>query len=187
MAHQVTLVDVGERADRWLPDPAVRVRHRRTAHVTPDELWEAAERVRLDETRTLGRLVRWRIPGLREEITFRDTFREYPFTELEGGVDWTISGLAGRIWTLKRDYPRLESPQEFAEWDERGTVRVVFAHWVEDDPAGAALVSDCRVQPVDGFASMRLKALWRLIGVFERLIGNEAMTAAIRRAEGRRV
>lgn len=179
----IALTDAAARADFWLPDPAVHVHHRRRAAVAPEELWRAAEQIRLDETRTLGRLVRWRIPGLREGITFRDVFREYPFLELEGGELWSISGLAGRIWTLKRDYPRLETPEEFEGWDRQGTVRVLFAHWVEADGDGAALVSDCRVKPVDAFASMRLKALWRLIGVFERLVGGEALAAAVRRAE----
>jgi hypothetical protein len=181
----VSDVDVAERAEFWLPEAPVQVLHRRTARATPQDLWRAGEQVRLEDTRTLGRLVRWRIPGLREGITFRDVFREYPFIELEGGDTWSISGLAGSIWTLKRDYPRLQSPEEFRAWDERGTVRVMFAHWVEPDGDGAVLVSDCRVDPVDGLAKVRLKALWKLIGVFERLIGGEALTAAVRRAEGR--
>ena len=181
-----TDVNASERADFWLPDPAVRVYHRRRASVPPEELWAASEAVRLDETRTLGRLVRWRIPGLREGITFRDVFREYPFLELEAGDTWSISGLAGKIWTLKRDYPRLETPDDFESWDKRGTVRVMFAHWVEPDGDGSVLHSDCRVEPVDSFASMRLKALWRLIGVFERLVSGEALAAAVRRAEQRR-
>jgi hypothetical protein len=181
----VSDVDLTERADFWLPDPAVRVHHRRKAPVEPAALWDAAESVRLEDTRTLGRLVRWRIPGLREGVTFRDVFREYPFVELESGDTWSVSGLAGKIWTLKRDYPRLESPEEFAEWDKRGTVRVMFAHYVQDDGDGSVLVSDCRVKPVDTTASLRLKALWRVIGVFERLIGGEALTAAVRKTGAR--
>jgi hypothetical protein len=173
-------LDVRARVEDWLPDAAVRVHHERTAPVTPEEFWAAAERVRLEDTRTLGRLVRWRIPGLREGITFRDVFREYPFTELEGGDTWSISGMAGRIWTFKRDYPRLESAEAFREWDQRGTVRVLFAHWVEPDGGGARLISDCRVQPVDRASGLRLRALWGLIGKFERLIGGEALTAAVR-------
>ena len=42
-----------------------------------------------------------------------------------------VSGLCGRIWTLARDYPRLSGPEAFRDWDERGTVRVLFAHWAE--------------------------------------------------------
>lgn len=182
----VTEIDVAALADRWLGDPNVHVHHERRCGADPEAFWEAAEQVRLEDTRRLGRLVRWRIPGLREQITFREVFREYPFIELEGGDTWSISGLAGKIWTLKRDYPRLQSPEEFDEWDKRGTVRVLFAHWVEPDgEGGSVLVSDCRVKAVDRMAGMRLKALWRLIGVFERLVGGEALTAAARRVQTR--
>ena len=54
-----------ERLDAWLGAPAVRTHHRRSAAAPAEALWDARDRsVRLDETRTLGRLVRWRIPGL---------------------------------------------------------------------------------------------------------------------------
>ena len=58
-------------------------------------------------------------------------FRTDPFTVLEAGETWSVSGLCGRIWTLARDYPRLGGPEDFRDWDERGTVRVLFAHWTE--------------------------------------------------------
>ena len=61
-----------------------------------------------------------------------------------------MSGLCGRIWTLPRDYPRLDGPDAFRAWDEPGTVRVLFAHWVEPDgDGGSAIVSEARVAPVD--------------------------------------
>ena len=69
---------------------------------------------------------------------------------LEAGETWSVSGLCGRIWTLARDYPRLSGPEDFRAWDERGTVRVLFAHWTEPAEDGrATLVSEARVDPVD--------------------------------------
>lgn len=165
--------------DRWLPDPDVCSRHRRPSAAAPMDLWHAAETVCLDDTRTLGRLVRWRIPGTPGDILFRDLFRRPPFLVLEEGDGWSVSGLVGRIWTLERDYPRLESPAEFAAWDEPGTVRVVVANWV----AGGALHSEARVDGVDRRASLRLRAVWAVVGRFERLIGGEALALAVRRAE----
>ncbi len=50
--------------DDWLADPALRIAHRCEAEAGPAQLWEAARSVRLADTRVLGRLVRWRIPGL---------------------------------------------------------------------------------------------------------------------------
>lgn len=172
--------------DAWLPDPAVRTRHRRTAQASPEALWQAAAEVRLDETRTLRRVVPWRLPDTPPDTTFRGLLARYPFTVLDEGADWSLSGLCGRIWTLTRDYPELAGPEEFLAWDEPGTVRVLFAHWVEPAGAGrAALVSEARVAPVDRRARFALRSLWLGIGVFERLIGAEPLALAARRAENR--
>lgn len=173
-----------ERLDSWLPDPAVRTRHRRSAAVAPEVLWDAAASVRLDETRTLGRLVRWRIPGTPASMTFQDLIASDPFHVLAEGACWSISGLVGRIWTLSRDYPPLGGPDDFLAWDARGTVRVLFAHWVEEDRDGrSTFVSEARVDPTDRWAAMRLRTIWAALGKFERLIGAEPLSVAVRRAE----
>lgn len=173
-----------ERLDHWLPEPTIRTHHRRASLVDPTRLWSAALTVRLSDARLLGRLIRWRIPGTSAEQSFDDLFRRYPFTVLEEDEDLLISGLCGRIWTLARDYPDLAGPEAFRDWDRSGTVRVLFAHWVErgqgDD---LELVSEARVQPVDSGAERRLRVLWALIGPFEGLVGTEALTGAVQRAE----
>jgi hypothetical protein len=179
--------DPATRMDEWLPHPAVRVRHARRASggVEPDALWAAASTVRLRDTPRLGRLVRWRIPGMAGDVTYREMFREYPFTVLEETPRSSVSGLCGRIWTLSRDYPRLAGPGEFTAWDRSGTVRVLFGHWVQEDERGRPeLVSEARVQPTDRLAALRLRALWAGFGVFERLVGAEPLTVAVRRAAG---
>ena len=156
------------------------------AAVEPAALWDAAREVRIAEAARLGRLVRWRIPGVPPEQTFDELFRREPFTVLEAGEGWSVSGLCGRIWTLARDYPRLAGPEAFRAWDEPGTVRVLFAHWVREAGEGRAeLHSEARVAPVDASASLRLRALWRIVGPFVRLVGAEPLSLAVRRAEGR--
>ena len=174
--------DDTRRLDAWLPEPVVRTHHRRTAPSAPGDLWGTANGLRLSDTRTLGRLVRWRIPDLDARLTYGELFRDYPFTVLDEGERHLLAGLCGRIWTLARDYPRLAAPEDFASWDEPGTVRVLFGHWVEDDPKGSALVSEARVQPVDRTASLRLRALWKVIGPFEKLVGAEAIQRATERS-----
>ena len=160
--------------------------HRRDTEADPDVLWAAANDVRLSDTRTLGRLIRWRIPGLHPGLTYGELFRGYPFTVLDEGRRHLIAGLCGRIWTLARDYPELDGAAAFAAWDEPGTVRVVFGHWVEPDPdGGAALVSEARVKPTDRHAGVRLRALWGIVGPFERLVGAEAIATAARASGAR--
>jgi hypothetical protein len=174
---------VEEALERWAGAPAVCSRHMRPARTDAHTLWDSAASIRLSDTRTLGRLVRWRIPGTPADVTYFEMLSRYPFTILEAGDGYSISGLCGRIWTLQRDYPRLSGPEEFRAWDQRGTVRVLFAHWVEQGDDGPELVSEARVEPVDRFASVRLRALWSVIGKFERFVGAEPLTLAVRRAE----
>jgi hypothetical protein len=175
------------RLDDWLPDPQVRTRHRRAVAADPDALWHAAESVRVCDTPILGRAVRWRIPGTPSDSAYRDLFRSYPFTVLDEGERWSASGLAGRIWTLRRDYPHLHGADDFLDWDRPGTVRVLFAHWVEEGRGrGPALVSETRVKPVDRRAALLLRATWAATGQLERLIGGEALRVAARRAEAAR-
>jgi hypothetical protein len=173
--------------DRWLPRPAIRTHHRRASTADADELWRAALGLRLSDTRALGRLVRWRIPGTAADQSFGELFRAYPFTILEEDRNLLISGLCGRIWTLARDYPTLDGAAGFRDWNEAGTVRVIFAHWTAPCPDGRAeLASEARVQPVDPAAARRLRVLWRVVGPFDRLVGAEALTTAVRQAEGNR-
>jgi hypothetical protein len=170
--------------DRWLPEHQVRSRHRLASTAAPGELWRAAQEVRLDETRTLGRLVRWRIPGTPVDLRFAELFARYPFTVLEEGEGFSVSGLCGPIWTLARDYGRIEDAEDFATWEKPGTVRVLFGHWVEEDDAGSALVSEARVAPTDRFGRLQLRALWLVVRRFERVVGAEPLPLAVARAEG---
>jgi hypothetical protein len=172
-----------ERLDAWLDAAQIRTHHRRRARAGADALWAAASGVRLSDTRTLGRLVRWRIPGLDAGLTYHDLFRAYPFTVLEEDEGRLVSGLCGRIWTLARDYPRIAGPEAFAAWEQPGSARVIFAHWVEPTDDGAELVSEARVQPTDRLGSLRLRALWSVVAPFERLVGAEPLALAARAAE----
>jgi hypothetical protein len=170
--------------DAWLPAATIRTQQRRSSTAPPDRLWECARAVRLSDTRTLGRLVRWRIPGTDAGLTFDHLLRDYPFTLLEEGEQLLVSGLCGRIWTLARDYPRLQAPAAFRDWREPGTVRVLIAHWLEPATDGRTeVVSEARVAAVDRAAALRLRALWVVVGPFAQLVGAEGLTAAVRRAE----
>jgi hypothetical protein len=168
--------------DDWLAAPAVRTHHRRKCSADVAELWNAAASVRLRDCRLLGRLVRARIPGLQADDTFHDVFYREPFNLLEEGPTYALSGLCGKIWTLRREYAQLSEPNEFRSWDAPGTVRVLFANWAEPAGKGAALVSEVRISAVDRGAALRLRAMEPFIAGFQGLIGVEALGAAVRQA-----
>ena len=176
--------DTAPNLDEWLPDPSVTVVHLRQSTACPDQLWRSAQQLRLRDSRLLGRLIRWRIPGVATEGSFEELFRNPPFTVLDEAERWLISGLVGRIWTLRRDYPILEDPEDFRAWSRSGTAKVVYAHWV-DRTGGreSALRSETRVAAFGAQGSVGLASVRPLIRAFEHLVGSDALAAAVRQAE----
>jgi hypothetical protein len=170
--------------DHWLPKPSMRVAHRRESDVPPERLWHASREVKLTDARRLGRLVRWRIPGLAPDLTFDEMFRAPPFlvlSENEGRA--LVSGLVGRIWTLRRDYPRLSDPAEFREWSAPGTAKVVFANWIEEERT--AVCAEVRVAAIGAQGRLGIAAVRPLVSAFGNLIGSDGLEAAVRHAEQR--
>ena len=170
--------------DKWLPGPALRVFHQRESSVPAARLWEAAQTVRLADTAVLGRIVRLRIPGLARDLAYDDLFRQPPFMVLEEGEHALVSGLVGRIWTLRRDYPALGSPREFEEWSKGGTARVVIANWAsEREGGGSVLAAEARVEPVGVQGRVGVAAVRPVVRTFQNLVGSDGINAAVRRAE----
>lgn len=165
----------------------MRVAYRRPSTAPVDRLWQAAREVRLSDTRVLGRLIRWRIPGLAADLTFDEMFRAPPFMVLDEQPGRAlVSGLVGRIWTLRRDYPDLRDPEEFRHWSRSGTARVVFANWIEDRDGGRAeLHAETRVEAIGAQGRVGVAAVRPLVSAFGALIGNDGLEAAVRRADGR--
>jgi len=171
--------------DRWLSAPAVRTSHRRESRADAHALWHAAASVRLRDCRLLGRLVGVRVSGTEPAMTFDTLFRRPPFVLLEEGPTWLLSGLCGRIWTVRGELGRLSGPQAFLDWHEPATVRVLFAHWAEPLGDAAMLHSEVRVAPVDRRAALYLRALEPFIAAFQGLVGMESLSLAVRRADQR--
>lgn len=172
--------------DTWLADPAVTITHHRSSRAEPADLWDAARTIELRDTRLLGRLVRWRIPGVPAQSTFESLFRGAPFAVLEEDELTLVSGLVGRIWTLRRDYPVLEDPEDFRGWSRSGTAKVVFAHWVEPaDGETSVLRSEARVEAFGTRGRIGLASVRPLISRFHQLVANDALAAAVRAAEAR--
>jgi hypothetical protein len=166
--------------DHWLAKPTLRVAHARESNADSGALWDAARSISVDDAGLLGRLVRWRIPGTGGRETFDTLFRNAPFIVLEDLSGMLVSGLVGRIWTLRRDYPQLSDPEEFRAWSRAGTARVLFAHWVED----ATLFSEARVEAFGTRGRAGVAAIRPLVGAFHHLIFSDGLAAAVGRAEG---
>jgi hypothetical protein len=143
--------------------------------------------VTLAQTSMLGRLIRWRIPGTPTDVSFDELFRNPPFVVLhdDPGNRALVSGMVGRIWTLRRDYPLLGDAQEYREFSQRGTARVLFASWVEDEHGGASVASEARVTPIGAQGRIGVAAVRPLVRAFQQLIASEGLDAAVRRAEQR--
>jgi hypothetical protein len=172
--------------DNWLPKPTLRVVHRRESSVSAEALWQAAREVRLSETAVLGRMVRWRIPDLTRELGYDSLFRQPPFTVLEEEEHALVSGLVGRIWTLRRDYPVLGSPEEFVQWSRGGTARVVIASWaLPREGGGSVLSAEARVEAVGAQGRLGVAAVRPVVRAFQHLVGSDGINAAVRRAERR--
>jgi len=173
--------------DHWLPKPSLRVAYRLESDATPERLWDASREVKLTDTRRLGRIIRWRIPGLPPDISFDEMFRAPPFIVLtEDQGHGLISGLVGRIWTLRRDYPRLTGPEEFRTWSTSGTARVLFANWIEDaDNGGAAIQSEVRVEAIGTQGRIGVAAVRPLVSAFGSLVASDGIAVAVRLAEQR--
>jgi len=171
--------------DHWLPSPTTRVAHRRESTAAPDPLWSAARMVGLRDASLLGRLVRWRIPGLASDLSFDAMFRQDPFLVLSDDQErGLLSGLVGRIWTLRRDYPLLSDPEDFRQWSSSGTARVLFANWVEPLASGGAVLrSETRVHAIGVQARIGMVTLSPVVRAFQQLILNDGIEEAVRRAE----
>jgi hypothetical protein len=170
--------------DQWLARPSLRIAHARVAQADADDLWAAARAVSLLETGLLGRLIRWRIPGTPARLSFEELFSSPPFVVLREEQRALVSGLVGRIWTLRRDYPVLDEPEQFLGWSEHGTARVLFAHWAAPvNRGGARLSSEVRVQAIGVQGRVGVAAVRPLVGAFHNLIFSDGLAAAVRRAE----
>jgi hypothetical protein len=171
--------------DRWLREPAVRTSHKRASRAAPEVLWRAADEVALADSRLLGRLVALKVAGVSRQSTFAAMFRAPPFVLLEEGDTFAVSGLCGRIWAVRGELGRLETPADFRDWREPGTARVLFAHWARGAPGGGStLHSEVRVAAVDRRALLYMRALEPFIAAFQGLVGREALALAVRRAGG---
>jgi hypothetical protein len=173
--------------DDWLPEHQIRLRHARASRATPDELWQAASELPIRDTPTMHRLIGWRLgahaPGA--DATYRELFRSGIFMLLEEGERFSVSGLAGRIWTPSGDYAHFETPADYREYTRRGTAKLALITEVREHERGSQIVTEARLRIEGRRTQMLFRGFWAVVGPFTRFIPNEVLAAAVRRAEAR--
>jgi hypothetical protein len=171
--------------DRLVPKTHARLRYTRRSIAHPDDLWDAARTIRLKDAPRLNRLIRWRLGrnAPPASTTFEDFFRSGVFTLLEEGERYSVSGVAGRIWSPSGDYQRFETTSDYMEYDRPGSAKVVLGTSVHEHGEGSEIVSDARIWLSDRRAHLVFRPFWAVVGPFGRFIGSEGLAAAVRRAE----
>ena len=80
--------------DNWIPHCHIRLRHARTSGAPPERLWQAASELRLTDTPTMRRMIRWRLGSHAPDAdtTYRELFRSGIFMLLEEGDLFSVPG-----------------------------------------------------------------------------------------------
>jgi hypothetical protein len=171
--------------ETWLPDYQVRTVQRRVSRATPDRLWEAAERIRIRDTRVLRPVIGARLgphaPPL--DATFRELFRTDIFTLLEEGDRYSISGVAGCLWAPRGEYARFESAADYRQYEQPGRAKAVVMTSVHEHERGSEIVAEIRVLCTDRRAEMRFRSVWLLVAPFMRFVRMDLLRTVARRAE----
>jgi hypothetical protein len=140
----------------------------------------------LRETRTLRPIIAWRLgryaPGA--DTPLRSVLASHPFHLLAEQGMVSVSGMAGKLWSLRDTFVRFDGADGFRDWAEPGFCKVVVRHEVRPEGGGgSAIDSEVRIWCTSRGAQVHFRPYWAFIGPFSRFIGSELLSAAVRRAE----
>jgi len=171
--------------DTWLPDYHVRTVQRRVSRATPEDLWRAAARTRIRDTRVLRPVIGARLGphAPPAETTFRELFRTDIFTLLEEGDRYSISGVAGCLWAPRGEYARFESAADYRQYEDPGRAKAAVMTLVREHERGSEIVAEIRVWCTDRRAEMRFRSVWLLVAPFMRFVRMDLLRTVARRAE----
>jgi hypothetical protein len=171
--------------DSWLPDYHARTVQRRVSRAAPAALWDAAAQTRIRETRMLRPLIGARLGQHAPPVdtTFRELFRTGIFTLLEEGDRYSISGVAGCLWSPRGDYARFESAADYKEYEPPGRAKGAVMTVVREHERGSEIVTEIRVWCTDRSAWLRFRPVWLIVAPFMRFVRMELLRSVARRAE----
>jgi hypothetical protein len=163
----------------------MRVVSRRVSSAEPDALWRAAGRTRIRDTRVLRPLIGARLgPNAPSgNTTFRRLFRTGIFTLLEEGDHYSISGVAGCLWSPRGDYAHFGSAADYRQYDRPGRAKAAVMTLVREHHRGSEIVTEIRVWCTDRSAEMRFRPVWMVVAPFMRFVRMELLRSVARRAE----
>jgi hypothetical protein len=141
--------------------------------------------VQVCETRTLRPIIAWRMGRYAPagDAALYEVLATHPFVRLAEDGMVSVSGLAGKLWSLGDTFVRFDDPAAFRDWRAPGYCKVAVRHEVAPRGGGAEILSDVRIWCTDRRAQLRFRPYWAFIGPFARFIGSELLSAAARRAE----
>jgi hypothetical protein len=142
--------------------------------------------VQVRETRTLRPIIGWRLGRYAPagDAAVYEVLAAHPFLLLAEDGLVSVSGLAGKLWTLGDTFVRFDSAGAFRGWAEPGYCKVVARHAVVPAAGGGSEIrSEVRIWCTSRRAQVMFRPYWAFIGPFSRFIGSELLSAAVRRAE----
>jgi hypothetical protein len=141
--------------------------------------------VQVRETRTLRPIIGWRMGRYAPaaDAALYNVLATHPFVRLAEQGRVSVSGLAGKLWSLGDTFVRFDGPATFAGWRDPGYCKVAVRHEVLPDGDGSVIFSEVRIWCTDRHAQLRFRPYWAFIGPFSHFIGSELLSAAVRRAE----
>jgi hypothetical protein len=141
--------------------------------------------VRVRETRTLRPIIGWRLGRYAppSDVPVYEVLSTHPFLLLAEDGMVSVSGLAGKLWTLGDTFVRFDGPEAFRGWRDAGYCKVAARHEVVAAGSGSEIRSDVRIWCTSRGAQVRFRPYWAFIGPFSHFIGSELLSAAVRRAE----
>lgn len=166
--------------DELMPRPDIDKRHSALVSAPPDRSWHAIERLDLRDSWT----IRWlfRLRGLPSTSVTWDSLTRLGFTELV--VDPSrekVLGLVAQPWRPRGGIRRV-APEDFAEFDEPGYVKIAWSFAVASAATGSRVTTVTLVAATNAAARRRFRRYWRLVGPASGLIRRRALALIARSA-----
>jgi hypothetical protein len=125
-----------------------------------------------------------RLPSAKS-VSLLDQMVEFGFVPLASSDDEIVLGFVGQPWKLRGgSMPRLESPADWAAFDEPGYVKAVMNFRVEPADGGSIVETETRIRVTDADSRRSFARYWRLIRPGSGAV-RRSWLRAIRRRAGR--